>query len=141
MVKKGAGATRGRSPIRPIRSLITGSRLVCADNTGAKELEIISVIGYKGTLRRYPSAGIGDMIVASVKKGKPDIRKTIVKAVIIRQRKEYRRLDGMRVKFDDNAAVIVTPEGMPKGSEIKGPVAKEAAEKWVRLSGIANIIL
>ncbi|MCK4247103.1 MAG: 50S ribosomal protein L14 [Methanomicrobia archaeon] len=141
MVKKGAGATRGRSPIRPIRSLITGSRLVCADNTGAKELEIISVIGYKGTLRRYPSAGIGDMIVASVKKGKPDIRKTIVKAVIIRQRKEYRRLDGMRVKFDDNAAVIVTPEGMPKGSEIKGPVAKEAAEKWVRLSGIANIIV
>jgi len=141
MVKKGAGATRGRSPIRPIRSLITGSSLVCADNTGAKELEIISVIGYKGTLRRYPSAGIGDMIVASVKKGKPDIRKTIVKAVIIRQRKEYRRLDGMRVKFDDNAAVIVTPEGMPKGSEIKGPVAKEAAEKWVRLSGIANMIL
>lgn len=141
MVKKGAGATRGRSPIRPIRSLITGSSLVCADNTGAKELEIISVIGYKGTLRRYPSAGIGDMIVASVKKGKPDIRKTIVKAVIIRQRKEYKRLDGMRVKFDDNAAVIVTPEGMPRGSEIKGPVAKEAAEKWVRLSGIANMIL
>jgi len=141
MVKKGAGATRGRSPIRPIRSLITGSSLVCADNTGAKELEIISVIGYKGTLRRYPSAGIGDMIVASVKKGKPDIRKTIVKAVIIRQRKEYKRLDGMRVKFDDNAAVIVTPEGMPKGSEIKGPVAKEAAEKWIRLSGIANMIL
>ncbi|HEC95828.1 MAG TPA: 50S ribosomal protein L14, partial [Euryarchaeota archaeon] len=115
MGKKGAGATRGRSPIRPIRSLITGSSLICADNTGAKELEIISVIGYKGTLRRYPSAGIGDMIVASVKKGKPDIRKTIVKAVIIRQRKEYKRLDGMRVKFDDNAAVIVTPEGMPKG--------------------------
>ncbi|HHF09827.1 50S ribosomal protein L14 [Thermococci archaeon] len=141
MGKKGAGATRGRSPIRPIRSLITGSSLICADNTGAKELEIISVIGYKGTLRRYPSAGIGDMIVASVKKGKPDIRKTIVKAVIIRQRKEYKRLDGMRVKFDDNAAVIVTPEGMPKGSEIKGPVAKEAAEKWVRLSGIANMIL
>ena len=141
MGKKGAGATRGRSPIRPIRSLITGSSLICADNTGAKELEIISVIGYKGTLRRYPSAGIGDMIVASVKKGKPDIRKTIVKAVIIRQRKEYKRLDGMRVKFDDNAAVIATPEGMPKGSEIKGPVAKEAAEKWVRLSGIANMIL
>ncbi|HDN81796.1 MAG: 50S ribosomal protein L14 [Methanomicrobia archaeon] len=141
MGKKGAGATRGRSPIRPIRSLTTGSSLICADNTGAKELEIISVIGYKGTLRRYPSAGIGDMIVASVKKGKPDIRKTIVKAVIIRQRKEYKRLDGMRVKFDDNAAVIVTPEGMPKGSEIKGPVAKEAAEKWVRLSGIANMIL
>ncbi|MCK4432373.1 MAG: 50S ribosomal protein L14 [Methanomicrobia archaeon] len=141
MVKKGAGATRGRSPIRPIRSLITGSRLVCADNTGAKELEIISVIGYKGTLRRYPSAGVGDMVVVSVKKGKPDIRKTIVNAVIIRQRKEYKRLDGMRVKFDDNAAVIINPDGMPKGSEIKGPLAKEAAEKWVRLSGIANIIV
>ncbi|MCK4309857.1 MAG: 50S ribosomal protein L14 [Methanomicrobia archaeon] len=141
MVKKGAGATRGRSPIRPIRSLTTGSSLVCADNTGAKELEIISVIGYKGTLRRYPSAGVGDMVVVSVKKGKPDIRKTIVNAVIIRQRKEYKRLDGMRVKFDDNAAVIINPDGMPKGSEIKGPLAKEAAEKWVRLSGIANIIV
>ncbi len=141
MVKKGAGATRGRSPIRPTRSLTTGSSLVCADNTGAKELEIISVIGYKGTLRRYPSAGIGDMVVVSVKKGKPDIRKTIVNAVIIRQRKEYKRLDGMRVKFDDNAAVIINPDGMPKGSEIKGPLAKEAAEKWVRLSGIANIIV
>ncbi|HDM22620.1 MAG: 50S ribosomal protein L14 [Methanomicrobia archaeon] len=141
MAKKGAGATRGRSPVRPIRALTTGSSLVCADNTGAKELEIISVVGYKGTLRRYPKAGVGDMIIASVKKGKPDIRKTIVKAVIVRQRKEYKRLDGMRVKFDDNAAVIVSPEGMPKGSEIKGPIAKEAAERWVRLSGIANIIV
>ncbi len=141
MAKKGAGATRGRSPVRPIRALTTGSSLVCADNTGAKELEIISVVGYKGALRRYPKAGVGDMIIASVKKGKPDIRKTIVKAVIVRQRKEYKRLDGMRVKFDDNAAVIVSPEGMPKGSEIKGPIAKEAAERWVRLSGIANIIV
>lgn len=141
MAKKGAGAARGRSPVRPARALTTGSSLICADNTGAKELEVISVIGYKGTLRRYPSAGIGDMVVASVKKGKPDIRKTIVNAVIIRQRKEYKRLDGMRIKFDDNAAVIISSDGTPKGSEIKGPVAKEAAERWVRLSGIASMIL
>ncbi len=141
MPKKGAGATRGKSPVRPTRSLSTGSRLICADNTGAKELEIISVSRYKGTLRRHASAGIGDMVMASVKKGKPDVRKTVVNAIIIRQRKEYKRLDGMRVKFEDNAAVLVTPDGMPRGSEIKGPMAKEAAERWVRLSGIASMIL
>lgn len=141
MAKKGAGATKAKSPVRPSRPLVTGSALLCSDNTGAKELEIISVVGYKGVLRRYASAGVGDMVVASVKKGKPDIRKTIINAIVIRQRKEYRRLDGMRVKFDDNAAVVVTPEGMPKGSEIKGPLAKEAAERWVKLSGIASMIL
>ncbi|MFQ5891953.1 MAG: 50S ribosomal protein L14, partial [Candidatus Methanofastidiosia archaeon] len=124
MAKKGAGATRGRSAVRPIRSLTTGSRLVCADNTGAKELEIVSVYRYKGVLRRYPKAGVGDMVYASVKKGKPEIRKKIVNAIIIRQRKEYRRIDGTRIKFEDNAAVVTGPDGVPKGTEIRGPVAK-----------------
>ncbi len=141
MGKKGAGATRGRSLVRPTRSLSTGSRLVCADNTGAKELEIISVLEYKGILRRYPSAGVGDMIVASVKKGRPDIRKKVVNAVIIRQKKEYRRVSGMRIKFEDNAAVITGTDGVPKGTEIRGPVAKEAVEKWVRLSSATRIVV
>ncbi|HPR42339.1 MAG TPA: 50S ribosomal protein L14 [Candidatus Methanofastidiosa archaeon] len=138
---KGAGATRGRSPVRPIRALTTGSRLICADNTGAKELEIIAVLGYKGVKRRYPKAGVGDMVFASVKKGRPNIRKTIVNAVIVRQKKEYTRLDGTCIKFEDNAAVITGPDGVPKGSEARGPVAKESVERWLKISGISSIIV
>ncbi|HHN81057.1 MAG TPA: 50S ribosomal protein L14 [Methanomicrobia archaeon] len=138
---KGAGATRGRSPVRPGRALTTGSRLICADNTGAKELEIIAVLGYKGKKRRYPKAGIGDMVFASVKKGRPNIRKTVVNAVIVRQKKEYMRLDGTRVKFEDNAAVITGLDGVPKGSEARGPVAKESVERWLKISGISSIIV
>ncbi|HIP84946.1 MAG TPA: 50S ribosomal protein L14 [Methanothermococcus okinawensis] len=123
------------------RALPTGARLVCADNTGAKELEIIAVKNYKGVARRLPSAGVGSMVVVSVKKGTPEMRKQVLPAIIIRQKKEYRRPDGTRVKFDDNAAVIVTPDGNPKGSEIKGPVAKEAAERWPGIARLARIIV
>ncbi len=123
------------------RALPTGARLVCADNTGARELEIIAVRGYKGVRRRYPSAGVGDIVVVSVKKGSPDIRKQVHYAVIVRQRKEYRRPDGTRVRFDDNAAVITDPNGNPKGSEIRGPVAREAAERFSKIGSIATIIV
>lgn len=83
------------------------------------------------------------MVVATVKKGRPDMRHQVVRAVVVRQRKEYRRLDGMRVKFEDNAAAIVTPEGVPRGgTEIRGgAIAREAAERWVRLGSIASIVL
>jgi len=123
------------------RPLPTGARLVCTDNTGARELEIISVKGYKGVRRRYPAAGIGDIVVVSVKKGAPDIRKQIHYAVIVRQRKEYRRPDGMRVKFEDNAAVITDPNGNPKGSEIRGAVAREAAERFSKIGSLASSII
>ncbi len=123
------------------RALPSGARLDVVDNTGAKEIEIIQVIGFKGTRRRYPSAGVGDMVVASVKKGTPEMRKQVVRAVIVRQRKEYRRRDGTRVKFEDNAAVITNEKGDPKGSEIKGPVAKEAAERWSKIASVASIIV
>jgi large subunit ribosomal protein L14 len=139
--KKGAGATRGVSPVRPTRALPVGAYLVCADNSGAKVLQIIGVVGYKGVRRRLASAGVGDMVIAAVKKGRPDIRHQVVRAVIVRQRKEYKRLDGMRVKFEDNAAVVTTEDGVPRGTEIRGPIAREAAEKWVRLGSIASTIL
>jgi len=131
---------RARRAVVP-RCLPTGARLVCADNTGARELEIIAVKGYKGVRRRYPAAGVGDIVVVSVKKGSPDIRKQVHYAVIIRQRKEYRRPDGTRVKFEDNAAVITDPNGNPKGSEIRGPVAREAAERFSKIGSIATIIV
>jgi len=123
------------------RCLPTGARLICADNTGARELEIIAVKGYKGVRRRYPSAGIGDIVIVTVKKGTPEIRKQVHYAVIIRQRKEYRRPDGTRVRFEDNAAVITNDRGEPRGSEIRGAVAREAAERFPKIGTIASIIV
>ncbi|AAB98455.1 50S ribosomal protein L14 [Methanocaldococcus lauensis] len=126
---------------KPVRALPVGARCICADNTGAKEVEIIAVRNYKGVARRLPTARVGDMVIVTVKKGTPEMRKQVLPAVVIRQRKEIRRPDGTRVKFADNAVVIVTPDGNPKGSDIKGPVAKEAAERWPGIARIAKIII
>ncbi len=141
MINLPKAATGGVSTVVPTKTLAQGTRLECTDNTGAKQLGIISVIGYKGTRRRMPKAGVGDMVVASVKKGRPELRKQIVHGIIVRQRKEYRRSNGMRIKFEDNAAVLTSPEGEPQGSEIRGPMAREAVEKWPQLAGMASIIV
>jgi len=117
------------------------SRVKVADNSGAKEVLIIGVPGYKGRLRRVPPAGVGDLVVVSVKKGTPEMRKKIFKAIIIRQKRPYRRPDGTWVTFEDNAVVILTPEGTPKGTEIRGPVAREAAERWPQIANLASIIV
>jgi large subunit ribosomal protein L14 len=95
----------------------------------------------KGTHRRYPKAGVGDMVIISVKKGVSDMRRQLLKAVIVRQRRPFRRPDGTMVQFEDNAAVIVTDTGETKGSMIKGPVALEAAERWPRIAATASIII
>ena len=123
------------------KGLIPGSVLKCADNTGARVLRLIQVIGYKGRLRRYPSASVGDRITISVRKGTPELRKKMFQAVIVRQRKPYRRIDGVWIQFEDNAAAIITPDGELKGSEIRGPVAKEAAERWPRVASAARTIV
>ncbi|MCZ3364660.1 MULTISPECIES: 50S ribosomal protein L14 [Methanobacterium] len=123
------------------RVLPIGARLQCVDNTGAREVEIVSVKGYKGVRRRLATAGVGDMIIVSVKKGTVDMRKEVMTAVVVRQKKEYKRADGLRVKFEDNAAVIISPEGVLKGSEIRGPVAKEAAERWPGIGSAASTIV
>ena len=104
------------------------SRLKVADNSGAKELLAIRILGGSG--RRY--AGIGDLIVASVKDAIPggNVKKgEVVKAVIVRTVKETRRSDGSYIKFDENAAVIVKPDGEPRGSRIFGPVGRELRDK------------
>ena len=123
------------------RVLPIGARLQCVDNTGAREIEVVSVKGYKGVRRRLATAGVGDMIIVSVKKGTVDMRKEVMTAVVVRQKKEYKRADGLRVKFEDNAAVIISPEGVLKGSEIRGPVAKEAAERWPGIGSAASTIV
>jgi large subunit ribosomal protein L14 len=118
-----------------------GARLECIDNTGAKIVEIVEVPKYHGTHRRYSSAGIGDLLLVTVKKGTPEMRRQLVNAVVVRQRRPFRRSDGLMVAFDDNACVVVTPEGEVKGSDIKGPVAREAAERWPRIAATASIIV
>ncbi len=123
------------------KGLPTGAVLECADNTGARLVEIIAVKHKRTVHRRYPSAGVGDMVLVTVKKGKPEMKRQVWHAVIIRQRMPYRRPDGTRVQFEDNAAVIVTPDGDMKGSAIKGPVAREAADRWPRIASAASIIV
>ena len=124
------------------KSIHLKTRLVCADNSGAKELELIAVKGYKGKMRRLPKAGVGDVIICCVKKGKEKLRKTVVYAVIVRQKKEYRRYDGERVKFWDNAAVLVNPKTFePQGTEIRSVIAKEVVERFSPIGKIASIVL
>lgn len=104
------------------------TRLRIADNTGAKTIMCIKVLG--GTRRRY--ASLGDIIVASVKTAAPNgtvKKKEVVRAVVVRTSKECRRKDGSTLKFDDNAAVIINKDGVPRGTRIFGPVARELREK------------
>ena len=117
------------------------SRMKVADNTGAKELLCIRVLG--GTGRRY--ANIGDVVVCSVKKAAPGgvVKKgDVVKAVIVRSKSGVRRADGSYVKFDENAAVIVKEDKTPKGTRIFGPVARELREKeFTKILSLAPEVL
>ncbi|MFA5313582.1 MAG: 50S ribosomal protein L14 [Methanomassiliicoccales archaeon] len=123
------------------KGICTGTILNVIDNTGAKTIGVIAVPGFHGVTRRYPSAAIGDIVVASVKKGSPEMRRQVVYAVIVRQKRPFRRADGTMVVFEDNAAVITTEEGETKGSDIKGAVAREAAERWPRIAATASTII
>jgi len=138
MPKKGGAAF---SRVGRVEGILVGTHLRVADNSGAKEVMVIGVPGRKTRLRRIPSATVGDLVVVTVKKGNADLVGQVMNAVIIRQKKPFRRPDGTWVAFEDNACVIVTPEGAPKGSEIRGPVAKEAAERWSGISNLATIII
>lgn len=113
------------------------SRLRVADNSGARELMCIRVLGGSG--RRY--AGVGDVIVASVKSAQPNAavkRGEVVRAVIVRTAQEYGRNDGSWIKFDDNAAVLINPQGNPRGTRIFGPVARELRERnFLRIVSLA----
>ena len=128
-------------PGKQMRGIPTGARLDCIDNTGAKIVQVVAVPKYHGASRRYPSAGIGDLLVVTVKKGTPETRKQLMRAVIVRQRRPFRRPEGTMVQFEDNAVVIVTETGETKGTDIKGPVAREAAERWPRIAATASMIV
>src|SRR3989344_2583582 len=98
------------------KGLQRGSYLIACDNSGAKLLYVISFRQGRGVKGRSPSGSVGDFITASVRAGNPEMRKKVVNAVIVRQKKEFRRLSGIRVKFEDNAAVVLKDtKGNPKG--------------------------
>ena len=120
------------------RTLTTGTQLPCTDNSGAKLIYIMGARKYQGTRGRYPKVGVGDVVIASVRKGKPDMVKKIVKAIIVRQKKEFRRANGMRIFFEDNAAVLVSDDFLPLGTEIKGVVAREIAERYPKVAAISG---
>jgi len=123
------------------RGLPVGARIRVADNSGAKVVEIISVLRLKTRLNRLGAAAVGDAVVVSVKKGNPETRKKILRAVIVRQKQMIHRVDGTRIMFEDNAAVIISPDGEPKGSDIRGPIAREAAELFPRVASVASQII
>src|SRR3989338_1600502 len=120
------------------KGLRSGSILTCSDNSGAKEIFILGATGARGTRGRHIHVGIGDVILASVKKGNPDMVKKVVRALIVRQRKEFRRPNGLRIMFEDNAAVLITEDGLPVGTEIKGVIAREIYERFPKVTAISQ---
>ena len=104
-------------------------------------MRIIAVCNIAGRLNRLPKGGVGDMVMMSVKKGKPELRKKVMPGVIVRQRKAFRRKEGVFIHFEDNAGVIVNNKGEMKGSAVSGPVAKECAELWPRIASNSGSIV
>ncbi|KAL8948124.1 MAG: hypothetical protein Q9222_005661 [Ikaeria aurantiellina] len=138
MSKRGRGGASGNK-LKMTLGLPVGAVMNCCDNSGARNLYIISVKGCGARLNRLPAAGVGDMVMATVKKGKPELRKKVMPAVVVRQSKPWRRADGVYLYFEDNAGVIVNPKGEMKGSAITGPVGKEAAELWPRIASNSGV--
>lgn len=121
--------------------LQVGSQMKCSDNSGAKIIEIISVTGFRGRRRTRPSAGVADLVTCKVRSGNESVRHQVLKTIIIRQRKEYKRLDGLRIEFEDNAGIIVNEKFEPKGTLVKGPMAKEVIERFPALGKVATIVI
>lgn len=126
---------------RTTAGLNLGAKMIAADNSGAKIIRIVSVKKGKGRKKKQMCAKVGDWVKVSVKKGVPDMKGKVFDAVVVRQKKSYRRLTGERVMFEDNAVAILKDEkGNPKGTQIKGPVAREVQERWPQVAKIASMV-
>jgi len=126
---------------RATAGLNLGAKMIVADNSGAKIIKIVSVKRGKGRKGKQSCAKIADQVKVAVKKGIPDMKGKVFDAVVIRQKKSYRRLSGERVAFEDNAVAILKDEkGNPKGTQIKGPIAREVLERWPSVAKIASIV-
>ncbi len=123
------------------RGLNIGTQLIAADNSGAKTVKIVGIKKGKSTKRRQGYAKIADWVKVSVRKGVPDMKGKVFDAVVIRQKRAYRRLTGERVMFEDNAvAILKDDKGNPKGTQIKGPIAREVLERWASVAKIASVV-
>lgn len=133
--------------MKAVRARITkainiGSLVNVADNSGAKIVRIFAVKRGKTRKKRQLACGVANLVKVSVRKGTTEVTKQVFWAVVVRQRKEYRRNNGDRISFSDNAVVLLKDaEGNPKGTQIKGAIAREAADRWPFVSRIASIIV
>ena len=119
-----------------------GAKMISSDNSGAKIIRLVGVKRSKGKKGKQVCAKIADQVKVSVRKGIPDMKGKIFDAVLIRQKKSYRRLNGERIAFEDNAvAILKDDKGNPKGTQIKGPIAREVMERWPSVAKIASIVV
>jgi len=126
---------------RVSRGLNIGAIMNAADNSGAKIVKLVGVKRGKSTKGRQQYAKIADWVKVSVRKGIPDMKGKVFDAVVVRQKRPYRRLNGERIAFEDNAVAILKDEkGNPKGTQIKGPVAREVMERWSSVAKIAAVV-
>jgi large subunit ribosomal protein L14 len=126
---------------RATEALNVGAKMIASDNSGAKIVKIVSVKRAKAKKGKQVCAKIADWVKVSVKKGVPDMKGKVFDAVVIRQKKQYRRLNGERIAFEDNAvAILKDDKGNPKGTQIKGPIAREVMERWPQVAKIASIV-
>jgi len=129
-------------PAKLTRGLNIGSILIAADNSGARIVKIVSVKRGTGRRGRQQPAKIGDWVKVSVKKGVPDMKGKVFDAVVVRQRRPYKRNTGERIAFMDNAvALLKDDKGNPKGTQIKGPLSREVAVKWPQVAKIARYVI
>jgi large subunit ribosomal protein L14 len=127
---------------RATRGLNLGSYVLASDNGGARIVKIVGVRGGKTRRGRQQYAKIGDMVKISVREGDPKIKGQLFDAVVIRQKKPFRRNTGERIAFTDNAvALLKDSKGNPKGTQIKGPIAKEVADRWQFLGKISKYVV
>ena len=126
---------------RTTAGLNLGATMIAADNSGAKIVRLVSVKRGKGKKGKQGCAKIADLVKVSVRKGVPEMKGKVFDAILIRQKKSYRRLTGERIAFEDNAVAILKDEkGNPKGTQIKGAVAREVQERWPSVAKIASIV-
>ena len=126
---------------RVTAGLNLGAKIIASDNSGAKIVKIVSVKKAKAKKGKQVCAKMADWVKVSIKKGVPSMKGKVFDAVVIRQKKPYRRLSGERVAFEDNAVAILKDEkGNPKGTQIKGPIAREVLERWPQVGKIASIV-
>ena len=126
---------------RTTAGLNLGCKMIAADNSGAKIVKLVSVKHGKGRKGKQGCAKVADWVKVSIRKGVPDMKGKVFDAVIVRQKRPFRRFSGERIMFEDNAvAILKDDKGNPKGTQLKGAIAREVQERWPQVAKIASIV-